>query len=203
MYSLRRHLGLGLVALCLSSAEFASAATIGFDRDAIDVEVGSQVAVDIVGSAFDAGSAGGGLNLSWDPAVLSIAALGDVELLFPGDVFVFDKGTLDAAAGTLTNLTTNRFFGVPDAAFTIARITFTAVGAGATSLDLALGSFPQGGSNVWTTGAGAEISNLTFETASVTALAPVPLPPAAALFAGAIALLGLRRPRDARVGARD
>ncbi|HMM76327.1 MAG TPA: hypothetical protein PJ986_11505 [Gammaproteobacteria bacterium] len=200
--TLPRTLGLTLFAAGMACSQLAAAASIRFDPAAIDdLAIGDRLTLDIVGSDFTAGSAGGGVNLKWDAAVLSIAAAADIELLFPGDQFFFSKGTLDNAGGTLTNLSTNSFNGIVDSSFTIARIAFTALAAGSSLIALDLGSFGGGGSNVWTTAAGAEITDLSFEAASVT-VAPVPLPAALGLMPGALAVLALRlrsRKPEARV----
>lgn len=185
--------GIVLCAACTAGSPVATAATIGFTPTAPTSQVvGTRIAFDITGSDFTDGSAGGGLDLSWDAALLSIASLDDVELLFPGDRFIFDKGTLDTAAGTLTNLSTNSFTGVTDASFSIARITFTTLAPGTSSIDLDLGSFGGGGKNVWTTAAGGALAGLTFEPASLTVVAPVPLPAGLWLLSGALAVLGVR-----------
>ena len=186
-------------ACCLSTGAAAGAATIGFDRASVaGLSAGDQFALEILGSDFADGSAGGGLNLQWNPAVLGIASPADIELLFPGDRFVFDKGVLDETAGTLTNLATVSFTGIADASFAIARITFTALAAGNSPIELALGTFAQGGDNVWTTAAGAEIADLAFEPAAATVVATVPVPAGLWLLPGALALLGgrLRRRRQ-------
>lgn len=196
-----RALPLALFATTLFATDLASAATISFDRPSLDgLTVGDRVTLEIQGRGFTSGSAGGGLDLSWDPAVLAISSLDDVELLFPGDRFIFDRGTLDTVAGTLTNLATNSFSGTPGANFTIARITVTALAAGTTQLGLALGSFAGGGKNVWTTAAGEVIDNLVFEPMDVT-VAPVPLPAGLWLLPGALAVLGARLQREAGASA--
>lgn len=190
-----------LFATTLFATDLASAATIRFDRASLDgLTVGERVTLEIQGRDFTAGSAGGGLDLSWDPAVLAVSSLDDVELLFPGDQFIFDRGTLDTVAGTLTNLATNSFSGTPSANFTIARITVTALAAGSTQLDLALGSFAGGGKNVWSTAAGLAVDDLVFEPIDVT-VAPVPLPAGLCLLPGALAVLGARLRREAGASA--
>jgi len=196
-----RAIPFALFATTLFATDIASAATIRFDRASLDgLTVGERVTLEIQGRDFTAGSAGGGLDLSWDPAVLAVSSLDDVELLFPGDQFIFDRGTLDTVAGTLTNLATNSFSGTPAANFTIARITVTALAAGSTQLDLALGSFAGGGKNVWSTAAGLAVDDLVFEPIDVT-VAPVPLPAGLCLLPGALAVLGARLRREAGASA--
>lgn len=195
-----RSLGLAVLVASLAFVELAAAATIRFDpTSTTDLAPGERIALEILGSDFAGGSAGGGLDLSWNPDVLGLAAA-DIELLFPGDRFVFDTGTL--GAGTLTNLATNSFNGVASVSFSIARLTFTALAAGTSSIELALGSFTPGGRNVWTTATGEEITDLAFEAASVTVVAPVPAPAAIYLLPGALAALAARR-RHSRMPAID
>lgn len=187
-----RIIPLALFATTLLATDIASAATIRFDRASLDgLIVGDRVTLEIQGRDFAQGSAGGGLDLNWDPTVLAVATLDDVELLFPGDQLIFDRGTLDTAAGTLTNLATNSFAGTSSANFTIARITVTALAAGSTQLGLALGSFAGGGKNVWSTAAGLAVDGLVFEPIDIT-VAPVPLPAGLCLLPGALAVLGAR-----------
>lgn len=188
----KHSLRFGALTLCLSLGQLASAATIRFDRASIEgLAIGERFSLEVLGSEFAEGSAGGGLNVNWNPDVLAISSLSDIELLFPGDKFVFEKGTLNGAAGTLSNLSTNSFTGIADAGFKIARITFTAVAAGTSAIELDLGAFTAGGLNAWTKSDGSEVTDLVFESASVN-VAPVPLPAALFLMPGALALLGVR-----------
>ena len=180
------------IALCLSFSQLATAATIHFDKNStLGLAVGERFSLEVLGSDFTDGSTGGGLNLSWNPDVLAIGSLDDIDLLFPGDKFVFEKGALNGAAGTLSNLSTNSFTGIADAGFKIARITFTAIAAGTSAIELGFGTFTAGGLNVWTKADGSEVTGLTFESATATVEA-VPLPAALVLMPGALALLGVR-----------
>ncbi len=182
-----------LLIACLSMCEFAAAANIHFDRTTIDgISPGERFTLEILGSDFTEGSAGGGLDLRWDASILTISSLNDVELRFPGDVFIFDKGRLDAAAGRLLNIATNSFNGVLDTSFPVARITFTALAAGASLLELETGTFSNELLNVWTNGSGEEIADLSFDAAQVTVLGAIPLPAGLWLMPAALAVLGLR-----------
>lgn len=130
--------------------------------------------------------------MRWDANVLAINSLNDVELLFPGDVFVFDKGRLDTNAGHLLNIATNSFSGTANTSFSIAKITFTAVAEGLSRLTLETGTFSNELLNVWTDASGQEIANLSFDAADVTVIGAIPVPAALWLMPGALAVLGLR-----------
>ena len=174
-------------------SEFAAAANIHFDRASVDgLHTGERFTLEIFGSDFADGSAGGGLNLRWDASILKINSLTDVELRFPGDVFVFDKGRLDADAGQLLNIATNSFTGIADASFSIAKITFTALAAGFSRLELETGTFSNELLNVWTDANGLEVPNLSFDAAEVTVIGAIPLPAGLWLMPAALALLGRR-----------
>ena len=189
----KHSLRLGAIALCLSFGQLATAATIRFDKDSSPgLSVGERFSLEVLGSDFADGSAGGGLNLSWNPDVLAISSLDDVELLFSGDKFVFEKGALNGAAGTLINLSTVSVFGIADTGFKIARITFTALAAGSSLIELGVGTFAGGGLNEWTRGNSTIIPDVVFESASATVVSAIPVPAALVLMPGALALLGFR-----------
>ncbi len=172
-------LRIGALALCLSFGQLMTAATIRFDRNSTaGLPVGDWFSLEILGSDFADGSAGGGLDLSWNPDVLAVSTLDDVDLLFSGDKFVFDKGALSNAAGTLSKLSTVSFSGITDTAFKIARITFTAIAAGSSLIELDLGTFTAGGLNEWTRGDSTIIPDVAFEPASATVVSAIPVPAA-------------------------
>ena len=182
-----------LIACCLLMNNFATAANIHFDRTSVaGLRANERFTLEILASAFADGSTGGGLNLRWDANSLAINSLNDVELLFPGDVFVFDKGRLDTNAGHLLNIATNSFGGTTSTSFSIAKITFTALTEGSSRLTLETGTFSNELLNVWTDASGQEIANLSFDAADVTVIGAIPVPAALWLMPGALAVLGLR-----------
>lgn len=192
----RQTLGLALFAASVACADLAAAATIGFDRSSVDaLSPGDRVTLEILGSDFTDGTSGGGLDLSWNAAVLALAAA-DIELLFPSDQFFFDKGDLNATEGTLTNLSTVSLNAVATSSFKIARLTFTAIAGGTSLIGLRVGTLPAGPSD-WAT-PGGEIIALSFEPAELTVVEPVPVPAALALMPGALALLGVRLRKKAQ-----
>ena len=188
-----------LLVCCLSLSEFAAAANIHFDKSSIGgVRAGDRFILEILGDAFDGGSSGGGLNLRWNANFLTVGSLDDVELRYPGDVFIFDKGRLDNDAGHLLNIATNSFKGINDLSFVIAKITFTALAEGTSLLELETGTFSNELLNVWTDASGLEIADLSFSAAEVAVIGPVPLPAGLWLMPGALALLGLRSRASSR-----
>ena len=146
---------LALLVCCLLMNNFATAASIHFDRTSVaGLRANDRFTNEILASDFTDGSTDGELNLRWDANVLTINSLNDVELLFPGDVFVFDKGRLDTNAGHLLNIATNSFSGTANTSFSIAKITFTAVAEGLSRLTLETGTFSNELLNVWTDASG-------------------------------------------------
>jgi hypothetical protein len=195
-------------AICLSLSQWALAATIHFNPVVTNgLSIGDRFTLEILANDFidgrgtatttddQAGTFGGGIELKWDPTILAINNLADIELLFPGDRAVsFDKGTLDTGAGVLRNLSTANAVPSGLANFSIAKITFTALSGGISLITLDTGTFPAGGRNVWSTFEGFdEIPGLTYGTATATVVAPVPLPAPLLLLSSALSFLTFRK----------
>jgi len=132
---MNRYPTLGAVAVLglLAAVETAMAATV----DIVISPVGSVVApgdlfdVEIRGSYLGPATlAGGALNLEFDSGVLSVMSV----LVNPavGD-FVASNGTIDNAAGRVDSIAFASFFGI-SGSFTLATVSFQAVGAGASQL---------------------------------------------------------------------
>jgi hypothetical protein len=198
-----------LSALCLSLSQWVLAATIHFNPASTSgLSIGDRFTLEILGSDFvddrgtpadttddQPGTFGGGLDLSWNANVLTISDLADIELLLPGDRGgSFEKGTLDAGAGNLRNLSTANSAPIALANFTIAKITFTALNPGTSTISLDTGTFAAGGRNVWSTFEGFdEIPNLQFVNAAATVVvSAVPLPAPLLLLPSALSFIALR-----------
>jgi hypothetical protein len=152
--------------------------------------------ITITGEGFTDGSLGGGLDLTWDPALVSFVSA-DTSA-FPGDQIVGNLGTLDSAAGLLQDLSVSSLFtAAPGPDFTIAVVTFSLlVGNTPTNIDIALGTFPSGaGDDVWTNASSEEIIIDSYSGAQINAVIPVPA--AVWLFGSALGLLGWVRRRAA------
>jgi len=142
-------------AILLASATVAPAATITLDPAAETVAVGQTFEVRLVGRDFTAGAGGtfgGGVTVSWDPALLALEAY-DTSV-FGGDQLLADSNTntvIDAGAGELRDLSVASFFvGVADADFDVAVLRFTALAPGVSSISTRIGLFTSGFPNVWT-----------------------------------------------------
>jgi hypothetical protein len=203
-----RSIQLFVSTLCLSLSPWALAASIHFDQTSTTgLSIGERFTLEILADNFidgrgtettaddQAGTFGGGLELKWDPTVLTINDLADIELLFPGDhTFNFDKGILDAGAGVLRNLSVANAIPLSLASFSIAKITFTTLSEGISHIILDTGTFAAGGLNVWSTFEGFdEIPGLTYGNATATVAAPIPLPAPLLLLPSALSFLAFRK----------
>jgi hypothetical protein len=153
------------------------------------VPQGDQFTVTIEGLGFVDGSLGGGLDISWDAALLSLISV-DTSL-FPGDGLAGNPGT--ETPGFLQDLSVASLFTPaigPD--FLIAELVFLMLGNSPTAIGIALGTFTSGaGDNVWTT-ATSQLVDLQpgdFSGANIN----VPVPAAVWLFGSALMFLGFRR----------
>jgi len=187
MKRLSGFLGVVVCAFCLQGmVSVARAATVAFDQANVSVGVGDSFSLVIQGSGFPT-ITGGGLDLSFDPAVLQIDSVTINTAVF--DLYLGDgteEGVLDNAAGTLSDTAFNSW-SYASGDFDIMTIAFTAIGAGTSLLTLsesALYVFSDDNGNL----IGDQIS---YPTTTVTV---VPLPAAVWLFAGGLAgLLGVAR----------
>lgn len=179
------HLAL-VTTLLIAATHSAHAAMVSVEQVATDnFLVGDTVTFSIRGDEFYDGTFGGGVNLSWDPTILAIGQVDtDVRLTYPDQTFGALLGTLDNEAGTLTGVGASGE--VPDTSFDFAEITFTAIGNGTSSIDIALGT-TAAGSLDWVDLNGTEIVP-EYIGASATV---VPLPAAAWLFASSLVGLGV------------
>jgi hypothetical protein len=197
-------------AVCLSLSQWALAASIQFSpTSTTGLSIGDRFTLEIVGSGFvgpsglNAGTPGGGIDVRWDSDVLAIASLSDIELLFPGDKKLSTDGTnndglgaLDAAAGLLRDLSVLSLDSITSTSFSIAKITFTALGAGTTSVTMDTGTYAVGGRDSWALIDGeTPVLSYGSATAAVIAPAPVPVPAALLLLSSALPLIAFRTSR--------
>ena len=132
-----------VVAIALTGIASAAAAagSLVVSPSAAQAQTGDVVVVDIGGTGFTDNVVGGGFDLSFNPAVLSLSSvfIDNVEW-----EFLTHPGTIDNAAGTLTGVWFNAFAApLPTGDFPIARLSFSAVAEGFSALNLAANaSFP-------------------------------------------------------------
>jgi hypothetical protein len=148
-------------------------------------QAGDVVVVDIRGAGFTDNVVGGGFDLAFNAAVLSLTSVvidnAEWEL-------VTNPGTIDNNAGTLTAVWFNAFAApLPTGNFPIARLSFSALAPGFSGLNLsASASFPFVADT-------AELINVSFGSGSVTVSAVPELPSGAALALGLALLPWMRR----------
>ncbi len=185
------------LALCFFGIQSSQAASILVTPSNSSIALGDTITLTLSGESFAGfaagtdGTGGGGIDISWDPNVLTLTDLANVDRsLFPGDSFFGKDGIL--TAGKLEDLSVASLSGTALAAFDIATITFTASGAGSSTIDLELGSLAAG-NDVWTDFSGINDVMPTFVDGSVTVTggaSPVPVPPALLLFGSGLIGLG-------------
>jgi PEP-CTERM motif len=172
-----------LVIALLALAVQANAAVVSIVPASKTVNVGDTFNIGVEGSAFVDNLDGGGLNLSFNPAVLEV-----LDVVIDGTAWDFlpAKGVIDNLAGTVSASTFNQFSHPKVGSFSIFEYQFKAIGAGTSPLLLSEFSgnpFASGGETVAT----------SFVGGTVTAAA-VPEPSTAlTLAAGLIGVLGLTR----------
>lgn len=173
-----------LVLLFMTIPTNASTITV----NPLDSEQGlGAFSLDIVGSGFTegaGGSVGGGLDVSWDPSILT---LDSVNRTFPivGSYYV-NAYVINNTAGTLTSLSVSNFTGTSSTAFDIAQLNFTAIGLGLSSIDLTVSL-----SDVWADYFAGSITAPLDVDGSVNV---VPIPGALWLLgSGLIGMVGIRR----------
>lgn len=176
-----RTLLIGLFALSVQ----ANAAVVGFNPASETVNVGDTFMIGVEGSAFASDLDGGGLNLSFNPAVLQV-----LDVIIDGTAWDFlpSKGIINNAAGTVSETTFNQFSHPKVGSFPILQYQFAAIASGASQLQLT-----QWGDNPFASG--GELVPVNFVDGLVTV---VPEPSTGLLFAaGLVVALGKLRGRRA------
>lgn len=191
----------------LLAGQAANAAIITFNQTNVNVTEGDLFALTLVGQDFTAGvggatangTLGGGVTLSWNPTVLTLPSFTAANIVFPGDQFFGSTVPilLDNTAGTLS-FSVASFFGTNLTAFNIAVLNFTALAAGATTVDIVVST-----TDVWADGVGAVDVHPTAIDGAVSVTA-VPLPASVMLLAmGLLGLIAVGRSRDFDANVRE
>jgi hypothetical protein len=127
--------------LCCAVAE---AATVYLDPLTQSALIGNTVTVALKGRGFTQTIEGGGVNLSFNPAVLQLNSVAVDTTTWE---FFTTPGTINNTAGTLTDLTFSSFAG-NSGSFPVAQLIFQAKGLGTSLLTLTestLNPFASGG----------------------------------------------------------
>lgn len=164
---------------------------------------GSTFDMTIRGSEFTdfaGGTSGGGLTVTWDAARLDLVSW-DTSVFPLGPAF--NLGTLDQAAGTLSEIDLLALFGTADTTFDIVKLTFLAQAIGNAAVTPSLGNFPDSATeNIWVDQNGDGATGIGINPAFIAGsaqISAVPVPAAVWLFgSGLIGLVGIaRRKRSA------
>jgi len=172
--------------LTLAAAASQAAGTLGLTPGNSTVNIGSSFAVQVSGNSFTDNVVGGGFNLGFNPAVLSLSSVAINTGVWE---FVSSNGSTNNNNGTLSDVFFNSIRAtLPTGSFDIATLTFSAKAAGSSLLTLS-GSpdFPFANDL-------ADVINVGFGTGSVTA---VPEPATWLSLVLGMALLPMLRRRKA------
>ncbi len=173
---------LGVSLLILSNQ--LSAATVGWDSSINNVNLNDTFTLNVVGSGFTSNVDGGGLNFSFDSSVLNVTSISIDESVWDLGAGI-STGAIDNTQGSVSGISVNAWSDV-SGNFTIASITFQAVGNGSTALSLSDYLL-----NPWASGGG--LINPDYAASSVTVSA-VPVPAALWLFgSGLLGLAGVAK----------
>lgn len=187
---------LSALVLLTSGAAAQAVPTLGFDLDTLSVQVGDSFVLLLQGTGFDSTADGlaidnlsGGqkLNLSFPAAALQLESV----VIDPRWSFAAANktGVIDNAAGTLTGLAFGTFPATADDSFDIARISFTALDAGAATVAISAAQLIGRVNNL----AGTTIAASTLPSA--VQVSAVPEPQAWAMLAAGLGWLALRSRR--------
>jgi len=164
------------------------AATISWGTMSNPVSAGDAFTLDIIGTDFFTNVDGGGVEISFDAAVLSVLSVTIDETVWDFDVGV-RPGTINNVSGTIEGIMVNAFSAVTGD-FTVASIEFQVLKEGSSLLSITefgLNPFASAGSVI-----NPQFSSTTFETTVV------PVPAAVWLFgSGLIGLIGFARRKKA------
>lgn len=111
----------------------AQAAVISFNPSTSTVNQGDIFSIGVEGSGFASSLDGGGVNLSFNPAVLELL---DVSIDTSVWDFFVDKGTIDNVAGTVKETQFNQFVHPQVGSFSILEYQFRAKNLGVSELVL-------------------------------------------------------------------
>jgi hypothetical protein len=128
------HSLVGAFALAGLSSVASANGSLVFSPAFSEAFVGDVVVVQVRGLGFTDNVVGGGFDLTFNPAVLSLSS---VQIDTTEWEFITNPGTIDNSAGTLTAVWFNAFAApLPTGSFPIATLSFTALAPGLSPLNL-------------------------------------------------------------------
>ncbi|MEY4428576.1 MAG: hypothetical protein RLZZ182_1265 [Pseudomonadota bacterium] len=171
--------------LGLLSLSQAHAQSLIIEPGTTAVEPSASFSLTVSGKDFDTAIVGGGFNLSFDPTILRL----DSMTIPSSWEFFRSTGLLDAASGTVTDVSFNTFTAPKAGTFEAATLFFTAVGTGTSQVTLSA-SVPYVFADV-------DVNTVTpsFGSATVTVSA-VPEPASLALLLAGAGVMALARRRQ-------
>jgi hypothetical protein len=176
-----------IISLLFSGHLYAS--TITWGGASTNVNVNDSFTVDIIGTGFTSNVDGGGVNFAFNSSVLNVTSISINESVWNLGAGI-NTGTIDNASGVVTGISVNAWDDV-FGDFTMASVTFQAIGSGVSSLIMG-----EWGTNPWASG--GSLLNPDFGAGSVTVaetpISAVPVPAAIWLFgSGLISLIGFSK----------
>lgn len=179
-----------LIALLFVGSTAVNAASISVSPSAQQTLLGDAFSLEIEYDFSMETTAGGGLDVFYDPAILRF------------DSFSFDPNLPDDAAlrfqptnpigGEVRGIGFGSFFGISDQG-RVGSLIFTAISTGTSAITVAENVSGPNSPGPFVTEFGQPLTNLTLTGANVGVSAPVPLPGALVLFASAFGLAYWRR----------
>lgn len=158
-----------------------SAANITWGSASSNVSSGDVFTIDIVGTGFISNVDGGGVGFAYDSAVLNVQSISIDESVWDLGAGI-RQGVIDNALGEVNGISVNAWSSV-SGSFSVASVTFMAIGTGESALSLFDWS-----TNPWASN--GQLINPVYTSATVS-VSSVPLPASFWLFATGI--LGLFR----------
>ena len=180
MYKISKTALLAVASLIFSQGAFSD--SIEFSVADITPQPGSQIQLQVIGTAFGSNADAGDFGATWDPSVLSYVSTvvdnppWDTSFLFETDVAT---GELNSVfLGSSANAGIN---------FNVAILTFNVIGAPGSTAIIQL---TDGSGSGWFAPGAIEYPSVTYNAANVTV---APVPAAVWLFGSALGFLGVSR----------